>query len=209
MRTTEHQNAGRHRGHPRPRRRSSRQRLCYDRLRRRRRHPGQLPRRPAPRRRDHRRIDQLGLPPRLGRQLELLLQQHALRTAPATTAATVSGRRCHWLSADARCSDRVSASAVPAACNPGGAAPIKLNALWNAGTPATSVMIPAGCTITVTPPGCTIHVSGPPDHRQQRHRRRRRPGLDQRHDLTVGLRGQQRRVHRHRRRGQQPGLLPQ
>jgi hypothetical protein len=81
-------------------------------------------------------------------------------TAPATIAATVSTPVTLAVSGCSLFGSSVGVS-VPAACKPGGAAPIKLNAMWNAGTPATSLTIPAGCTITITPPGCTISVSGP------------------------------------------------
>jgi hypothetical protein len=81
-------------------------------------------------------------------------------TAPATTAATVSTPVTLAVSGCSLFGSPVGVS-VPAACKPGGAAPIKLNAMWNAGTPATSLTIPAGCTITITPPSCTISVSGP------------------------------------------------
>jgi hypothetical protein len=56
-----------------------------------------------------------------------------------------------------------AASVTPsAACDPGGAAPLRLNAHFAAGGSWTTVTIPSGCTITISVPAisCTVTVSG-------------------------------------------------
>jgi hypothetical protein len=89
-------------------------------------------------------------------------------TAPATSSTTVSApvtlRYGSGTVPAGSCTAFFSPATVTpsVACDPGGAAPITLNANYNAGTPFTTVTIPSGCTITISIPAisCTVTVSG-------------------------------------------------